>query len=360
MRPSASAESAAPTCVPGGRSVEGGSDMTGGAIFGPVPSRRLGRSLGVDVVPYKTCSYDCIYCQLGPTTHKTTLRMCYVSTTAVLQALEESLSAGLEADYITFSGSGEPTLNLCLGRMIRAAKSMTDIPIAVLTNGSLLWHQGVAAQVAEADLVVPSLDAARPETFSRLNRPYHGLTVESVIEGLTRFADAFRGALWVEVMVVAGVNDSAEEVAALRDALGPIKAERVQLNTVVRPPTDPAARPVSASVLAEIREAFGPRAEIIAPATIATSEAPTVRAIERRIRECLARRPCTIVDLAQSLSLHPNEVSKHVQRMVEAAAITVVSHDGRTFFRCLPDGPPPAANPSSQTTRSGSCLDSPA
>lgn len=310
--------------------------MSPGPVFGPISSRRLRRSLGVDAVLHKTCTYDCTYCQLGLTTNKTALRMPYVSADAVKRALAQAFSRGVEADYITFSGSGEPTLNLHLGRMVRAAQSIADVPVAILTNGSLLWHEPVAAQVAAADLVIPSLDTARPETFAKLNRPYEGLGLDAVLGGLSAFAKAFDGTVWVEVMVVAGVNDTPVEVAALQEALKEIEADKVQLNTVVRPPSSSRVRPVGRSVLNEICEALGPRAEVIARSAAQTSGRRATRDVHKRIKACLSRRPCTLVDLAQSLSLHPNEVAKHVREMMESAAITAVSHGGRTFLRCRP------------------------
>ena len=169
-------------------------------VFGPVPSRRLGRSLGVDLVPLKTCSYDCIYCQLGRTTCKTIERKEWVPLDAVLNELEGKLST--RPDYITLSGSGEPTLYSRLDEVIERIKSITDIPVAVLTNGSLLWQEDVQQQLAAADLVMPSLDAGDPATFHLVNRPHEALTFEKMLSGLIAFRQHFHGRYWLEVLLL--------------------------------------------------------------------------------------------------------------------------------------------------------------
>ena len=188
-----------------------------GQIFGPVPSRRLGFSLGVDVIPLKTCTYNCIYCQLERTTQKTLRRAEYVAVEPILQELQHVLSLGQNIDYITFSGSGEPTLNAKLGEMIREIREMTSIPVAVLTNGSLLSEREVREDLSAADLVIPSLDAVSEEAFQRVNRPHGRLKIGAIIEGLKVFRRAFQGQLWLEIMFVKGINDTPEEIARMRE-----------------------------------------------------------------------------------------------------------------------------------------------
>jgi wyosine [tRNA(Phe)-imidazoG37] synthetase (radical SAM superfamily) len=207
-------------------------------VFGPVPSRRLGRSLGVDLVPFKTCSYDCIYCQLGPTTNRTIVRKRYVPVFEVLDQLSHKLNEDTEPDYITFSGSGEPTLHSDLGQLIEAIKKRVTIPVAVLTNGSLLWDKQVQEGLMGADLVVPSLDAGSPRLFRQINRPDAQLEFSQVLEGLIEFRRLYTGRVWLEVFLVDGVNTAPPEIARIRECVQAICPDKVQLNTVVRPPAE--------------------------------------------------------------------------------------------------------------------------
>jgi len=174
-------------------------------LYGPVPSRRLGLSLGVDIVPFKVCTLDCVYCQLGRASRKTIERREYVPVKAVLAELKERLAQGVKADFITISGSGEPTLNSQLGELIDGIKKITDIPVAILTNGTLLYRQNVRADCAKADVVLPSLDAGDEQTFQKMNRPYSGLSIEKLIEGLLAFRNEFAGEFVLEVFFVEGL-----------------------------------------------------------------------------------------------------------------------------------------------------------
>lgn len=217
----------------------------GGYVYGPVPSRRLGRSLGVDLVPYKTCTYDCVYCQLGRTTCKTIERREYVSIDAVLAELERKLAVAKRPDYVGLAGSGEPTLNSGIGRLITALKALTDVPIAVITNGSLLWSEQVRGELAAADLVLPSLDAGDEQMFERVNRPDPTIKFDMMVDGLAAFAARFRGETWLEVMLLAGLTDSAAEVEKIAASARVISPTCVQLNTASRPAVEDFAHPSS-------------------------------------------------------------------------------------------------------------------
>ena len=185
-------------------------------VYGPVPSRRLGRSLGVDLVPFKTCPFDCVYCQLGRTTRHTARRDDYVDADEVLAELREVLAGGVQADYVTLSGSGEPTLHRQLGRIIAGIKDLTSIPLAVLTNAALLSDPEVRRALLRADLIVPSLDAGEAETFARVNRPCPEVTFESVVAGLEALRREYHGTIRLEVLLVEGLNDGDGQIAALK------------------------------------------------------------------------------------------------------------------------------------------------
>ena len=204
-------------------------------LYGPVPSRRLGRSLGVDLVPLKTCTYDCIYCQLGKTTNKTTARQDYVSVKDILSELKEKLSAGVSCDYISIAGSGEPTLHASIGEIISKLKEMTNIPVAVLTNGSLLYLPEVQKALMNADIVIPSLDAGNEELFQYVNRPHEDISFNTMVRGLIDFSRHFTGPIWLEVLLVSGITGMIPEVREIDALVNKILPEKVQLNTVSRP-----------------------------------------------------------------------------------------------------------------------------
>jgi len=302
-----------------------------GHVYGPVWSRRLGRSLGLDVAPYKTCTFDCVYCQLGQTTVKTLGRAPYVQAWTVLNELSALHPRELKVDYITVSASGEPTLNSEVGELIAGCRRLApQLSLAVLTNGSLLWQEEVRESVAGADLLVPSLDAARQETFERVNRPAEGLTVEKIVEGLKAARDELDCAMWLEIMLVAGCNDTEEDLAALRDAVAYINPHKVHLNTVVRPPAEVWAQPLEPADLAAAAEAIGHGTEVIVTKPAATD--PDGAAGDARVLELLRRRPCAVRDIADGLGMHPNEVTKSLRRLLARGEIKIVQHGGGAFY----------------------------
>ncbi len=301
-------------------------------IFGPVPSRRLGRSLGVDVVPFKTCTYDCIYCQLGPTTRKTVAREYHVPVARVLDELTSALEAGATPDYVTVSGSGEPTLCQGLAELIAGIKSRTAIPVAVLTNGSLLWQREVREDMAAADLVIPSLDAGDPEMFAIVNRPDPAITFEKMVSGLHEFRQGFAGAIWLEVFLLEGLTATPRHVEKIAGFVDKVQPDRVQLNSIARPPADPLARGVAHARLEELAGLCGDRAEVImAPPASAVAGGGTTNAL--RIMELLRRRPCTLQDVATGLGLHPNEVLKYTPALVRDGKIELCDVEGASYYK---------------------------
>jgi len=299
-------------------------------VFGPVPSRRLGRSLGVDLVPFKTCTYDCIYCQLGQTTCKTVERKEWVPLDAVVQQLQEKLSSN--PDYITLSGSGEPTLYSRLGELIDRIKAITDVPVAVLTNGSLLWQEEVRRQLLSADLVIPSLDAGDQTMFRLVNRPHKEISFEQMLSGLIDFRHEFRGAYWLEVFVLGAHTAIPDELAKVARCVDRIKPGRVQLNTVTRPPAEKYAVGISLRRLAELASIFPLPAELIADFRGVHRQTEFVAGREE-ILEMLRRRPCSIDDIAEGLDMHRNEVIKYVEELHTESLLEKTPTTGKLHYK---------------------------
>lgn len=300
-------------------------------VFGPVPSRRLGLSLGVDVVPVKVCSLNCIYCEAGRTTDLTLRRAEYVPAPAIIDEIRSVLAAGQLMDVITFSGSGEPTLNSKIGEMIHAVKQLTKTPIAVLTNGTLLFDPAVRQDLLEADIVLPSLDAASPDAFRAVNRPHGRLDLDAIIEGLVQFRREFTGRIWLEILLVKDVNDSPEEIGYLKAAAAGINPDRIQLNTVIRPPAEPGVQPLTLEELERIREKFGERCEVVA-AYHGPAKKVCGRSIENAIASLVARRPVTIDDLVSSLGYSRSEVLDAVEALASLNEVSEWMHDGRRYL----------------------------
>jgi wyosine [tRNA(Phe)-imidazoG37] synthetase (radical SAM superfamily) len=300
-------------------------------VFGPVPSRRLGRSLGIDLVPFKTCTYDCIYCQLGRTTHLTTERREWVSLDDVLA--EVKAMCPTRPDYITLSGSGEPTLYSRLDELIDRIGAMTDIPVAVLTNGSLLWDETVRAQISHASLVIPSLDAGDPDTFVEVNRPCDGIDFDRMLDGLITFGKGYDGVCWLEVLLVAGRNSTDGQMARIAELVRQIGPDRVQLNTATRPTTEANVTAVEPGRLAELARRFDPPAEVIADYRHVPSRQ---RPQGGQVAELLSRRPCTLDDLAEGLGMHRHQILKHVEQLRAEGRIVLQMRGGRLYYAIDP------------------------
>lgn len=300
-------------------------------VYGPVPSRRLGFSLGVDILPFKTCTLDCVYCQLGSSSRTTVRRRAFFDPKDVLDQVRKAISSGGHIDHITFSGSGEPTLNRSLGGIIRGIKKMTDIPVAVLTNATLLSRTDVREALRAADIVVPSFDAATPGLFRRVNRPHRSLSLDRTLKGLAEFRRRYKGEIWLEIMLVKGMNDSPAHVRKLKEAIAAIRPDRVQLNTVVRPPAVKNAGPLSTAEMEKIREAIGEGCEVVADFP-KTAQAPSREGLEAAILSMVRRRPVTAEDIAASLGRDRASVFKVLASLVSAKKVRRALFKGKTFF----------------------------
>ena len=304
--------------------------------FGPVPSRRLGISLGIDLLPDKICNFNCIYCELGPGKEFVDHSTIAPPLGDIRGEMEEMLRGrGLKCDVVTITASGEPTLHKALPEVISLAKSVSQLPVAVLTNGSLLWREEVALGLMEADLVLPSLDAVTQSVFRKVNRPYRGLTAEQVIEGLKGFRERFKGEIWLETLFVKGINDSPEEIERLRGAVAGIRPHRLQVNTVDRPPTEPWARPVDGQRLEETRNFLNQELEAVIPRFQGHQEGNT-KADEGAVLDAISRRPMTIEEMEESLGYHRDDIEELLQRLIEQGVAQKRRFGHRSFYLGVP------------------------
>jgi len=304
-------------------------------LFGPVPSRRLGMSLGVDLVPKKVCSLDCVYCEVGHTTKLTTERKEYIPYDKVTSELEHYFANNPDPDYITFSGSGEPTLNSRLGDVLQFIKQIKpDIPIAVLTNGTLLYDKNVRDELMDANVVLPSLDAATEITFKKINRPAPQLTVEKYIQGLIDFRKEFPGQIWLEVFIMPGFNDNIDDLKALKEAFEKIRPGHIQINTLDRPGT---VADIHAASHEDLKKIVGywnlENVEIIAAAPERKNIQSYRTDAETAILGTITRRPCTLDDLVKILGMHINEINKYLDVLEAEGKIEPTRQERGVFYQ---------------------------
>ncbi len=304
-------------------------------LFGPVPSRRLGISLGIDLIPMKTCTLNCIYCECGRTTKLTLERKEYVPFQDVKTELAHYFAHHPKPDYITFSGSGEPTLNSRIGDVLKFIKEQPkNYATAILSNGTLFYQKKGRDQVLEADVIIPSLDAATPAAFHKINRPHPKLDLNEIVLGLIHLRREYHGQIWLEVFIVPTINDTEEELGALKNAIEHIVPDRIQLNTLDRPGTVNTIRAATQDELGRIIDFWGfANAEIIAKAP-ARKEITSFRDdVESAILETIARRPCTLQDLREILGLHVNEINKYLDVLEADNKIKVVKQERGFFYQ---------------------------
>jgi wyosine [tRNA(Phe)-imidazoG37] synthetase (radical SAM superfamily) len=283
-------------------------------------------------VPHKVCTLDCVYCQLGRTTEKAIERKDYVPIEAVLAELQDRLKEGLKADFITISGSGEPTLHRRLGELIDGIKKLTRIPVAVITNGTLFYRRDVRADCARADVVVPSLDAGNEATFGKINRPHRDISIEKLVAGLCAFRKEFAGRIWLEVFLVEGLNTDIAEINKIKGLIERIGPDKVHLNTAVRPTAEPGIRRVDPKKLEAIASQMGPNCEVAAD----FPPRHTAGVIDSRAADILSmlkRRPCSLDDICSGLGIRREEVLKHISELRSQGAVRSEEKDGITYFR---------------------------
>lgn len=305
------------------------------SLFGPVPSRRLGRSLGIDVIPPKTCTYDCVYCESGRTTELTVQRREFIAEDLVLGDLQCFFNQhGGGVDVLTFSSAGEPTLHLGLGRLIERIKTdYPSLPLVVLTNGSLLWDPEVRKDLMRADRVVPSLDAATRDTFRRVDRPHPGLELSAILEGLYAFRRDYRGQLHVEILLVRGMNDDPRELSSLRRAIDRVQPDCVELNTVARPPACPGVRGLTREEMATAAGYFpSDTSRIIGRFEPTSRENDEFESLGSRVLQLVTRRPCSVEEMADSLSVSVESLQATLSGLLRQKKIRLQKYDERLFY----------------------------
>ena len=307
-------------------------------LYGPVPSRRLGRSLGIDLVPHKVCSYNCIYCQIGKTTKQTILRKEYVPTREILDEVGNFLSVEGDTaiDHFSLAGSGEPTLHSKIRSIIEGIKHLSSVPVAVITNGSLLWEEKVQQDLLLADVILPSLDAVSPDIFKKIDRPHPKLSLEKVVEGMVVFRKIFKGQIWLEILLCKGVNDGDEELTRMKEVVDRIQPDQIHLNTVVRPPSETWAVPLTKQEMERIRGFFGEKATIISefdrhPASASGQHVP------EEIVRILRRRPLSLSDLSKGMGIDSSDLERHLASLLEKKRIKARSFGEAVYYEILGD-----------------------
>ncbi len=299
-------------------------------VYGPVPSRRLGRSLGVNPIPFKTCDYSCVYCQLGRTINMTNQRRDFFPPEKIFDEIENSLEIG-DIDYITYVGEGEPTLCKSLGWLIGKVKEMTDIPIAVDTNGSLLYRKDVQKDLLKADVVMPSLDAGSPETFKKINRPYK-IDFEKVVQGMVNFREKYEGEIWMEIMMVKGINDSEKELEAIKRKLEKIEPDRIYVNVPIRPPAETWAIPPDENAIAKAHSILGKVVEIVEEETGEFS-VEGFKSPEDAILAIIKRHPMREEQVMETLKkFGEGNIHNSLKRLEESGKIKKVKYREKVFW----------------------------
>ena len=304
-------------------------------LFGPVPSRRLGISLGVDLVPHKVCTLNCIYCECGSTTRLTLERDEYVPFEELLEELEDYFAKNPDPDFITFSGAGEPTLHSRIGEVLSFIKKLKpSIRVALISNGTLFSDPEVRRELTEVDVVLPSLDAATERAFRKINRPRKDLKLDEYVSGLVEFKKEFKGEFWLEVLILPGYNDDPENIQALKKAIHAIAPDRIQLNTLDRPGVIDGLRPATREELeAIVHEWDMEHVEIVVPVAEREESKAFRTDVEAAILETISRRPCTIEDIHQILGIHINEINKYLGTLEESGQIETNRQERGVFYQ---------------------------
>ncbi|MDD5070021.1 MAG: radical SAM protein [Candidatus Omnitrophica bacterium] len=300
--------------------------------YGPVPSRRLGSSLGIDIIPSKRCSFNCCYCQVGKTLQKTSRRFSYVDCEKLKKELIQIIKRKPVIDCITLAGSGEPTLHKNLDRIISVVRKVTKrrYPICLITNGSLLYRKTVRDEIKDVDIIMPSLDAANEKTFLKINSPCEGITLDKVLKGLIALRREFKKEIWLEIMLVGGVNDTVGEARAFKVLVDNIKPDKLQINLPVRPSWKKVSLPDLKKVNL-LKNIIDPKARIIVSSAGMKSSLQTFN-LKKEIIMFLKRRPATLADLEKTFSESKNKINSSLRQLERDLIITAKFSNNKKYF----------------------------
>jgi len=306
-------------------------------VYGPVPSRRLGISLGIDPIPSKTCNFQCVYCQLGKTTNFTNERRDFYLREEIYKEMEEAIKQNKEKfDYITFVGSGEPTLYKSLGKLILKAKEFSSKPICVITNGALLCSPEVKKELVNADVVLPSLDAGDKKLFVKINRPHPSIEYEKMIQGYIDFRKEYNGKFWIEVMLMKGINDSREELVKIKNKLDLIRPDRIDINVPIRPPAESWVQIPDKNIIPILNDVFGEYNNINFPEQGIFSVFSSNFEMELKI--LLERHPMRqeqIFETFSSKKFNEQDVLLELNTLASQNKIKKVIYNNQTFWKLI-------------------------
>ncbi len=304
-------------------------------VYGPVPSRRLGQSLGIDPIPSKTCDYQCIYCQLGKTTNLTNKRKDFYPKEEIYKELEESINQNVgKFDYLTFVGSGEPTLCKSLGKLILKAKELSKKPICVITNGSLLYQEDVKEDLIFSDVVLPTLDAGDEKLFIKINRPHPSIRYEKMIQGYIDFRNEFNGKFWIEIMLMKGINDSKEELLKIKKKIDLIQPDRIDVNVPIRPPTESWVKIPDQDVIPILNDVFGDYNNINFPEQGKFGVFGSDFEVELKI--LLERHPMRLEQILETFSskkFNEQDLEHQLNILISQNKIKKIIYNGQTFWK---------------------------
>ena len=308
-----------------------------GIIFGPVQSRRLGSSLGIDLTPYKTCNLDCVYCECGRTTNLTDKRACFYKVGDVLKEIDDAVNTKGHIDYITFSGSGEPTLYKDIKKLIKEIKKRyPNIKLAMITNSMLLTDKDVFDALLDADVVLPSVDSVLEKGFKKINRPHPDIDLKNVLESLKRFKKVFKGALWVEVFICPGINDTDDELAHLSKYLKELAPDKVQINTLDRPGSESWVKPLDAEGLKKVLRAFdGLPVDVVSRKLQNNDSYPSIGTKKDfdQILKTIKRRPLTLKDIISMTGYSEQKVIEWITEQIQKSILSEEKIGTDMFYR---------------------------
>lgn len=299
-------------------------------IYGPVPSRRLGISLGVSPIPKKTCNYSCIYCQLGRTDHMTNTRKMFFPVEDILAEFDEFLESKVKFDVVTIVGEGEPTLYRGLGELIREIKKRTDKPVAVITNGALLYDPDLRRELYDADIVLPTLDAYDEASFRKINRPHGTITFDMVDKGLKKFSEEYKGQLWIELMLMEGINDDDESLKKYSEALNKLRYDRLYINTPVRPPAESYVKALSHDKMNHVVDVLGGISIDLLESEGFQSE---IEDDYEAILSIIKRHPMNQFEIEGFLASRGSNTVELLERLKKDSKVASISYKGYVTYR---------------------------